>query len=128
MLASQSVLSWPPIRHPHPHLFHRTSSSKLSEASPSAKATSLGNIGNITGPVSSCSPLPPVAHPFVWMVNRLSGYILFALLTAAVALGGLYSNFVVQRAWTATRFIVFGLGPASILGGVLARARFVILA
>lgn len=48
------------------------------------------------------------------------------LLSLTVAWGGLFSNFVNQRAWTATRWIVFGLGPLSIAGGVLGRARFVL--
>lgn len=52
-----------------------------------------------------------------------SGYMLVILLSLTVALGGLFSTFVNQRAWTATRWIVFGLGPVSIAGGIISRAR-----
>jgi len=55
--------------------------------------------------------------------HRLSGYILVVLLSVTLLLGGLFSKFVVNHAWTATRFIVYGLGPMSITGGILSRAR-----
>lgn len=57
-------------------------------------------------------------------LHRLSGYILVVLLSVTLLLGGLFSKFVVNHAWTATRFIVYGLGPVSIAGGVLSRARY----
>ena len=60
-------------------------------------------------------------------LHRLSGYILVVLLSVTLLLGGLFSKFVVNHAWTATRFIVYGLGPMSIAGGVLSRARYFFL-
>jgi len=56
--------------------------------------------------------------------HRQSGYVLFTLMALTFALGGLYSNFVIQRAWTASRFLAYGLGPLVVWGGVMARVRW----
>src|SRR5258708_33498702 len=57
---------------------------------------------------------------------RQSGYVLFTLIALTFALGGLYSNFVIQRAWTASRFLAYGLGPLVVWGGVMARVRYAV--
>jgi len=58
-----------------------------------------------------------------YKAHRLSGYIIFSLVSLAFTLGGLFSDFVVSQTWTATRFIAYGLGPLSVWGGLVTRAR-----
>ncbi|KAF8319492.1 uncharacterized protein EI90DRAFT_2679150 [Cantharellus anzutake] len=59
----------------------------------------------------------------LYRYHRQSGYAVFTILVLAFMLGGLYSNFIVRHAWTATRFLAYGLGPLSVWGGVVARIR-----
>ncbi|KAF9518904.1 hypothetical protein BS47DRAFT_1337797 [Hydnum rufescens UP504] len=58
-----------------------------------------------------------------YRAHRLSGYVIFSLASLAFTLGGLFSTFVVSRTWSATRFIAYGLGPLSVWGGLVTRAR-----
>ncbi|KAF8306445.1 hypothetical protein DL93DRAFT_2232578 [Clavulina sp. PMI_390] len=55
--------------------------------------------------------------------HRRSGYLLIVLLAAVVLLAGVFSGFTNRNSWTATRWIVYGLGPISVAGGVIGRVR-----
>lgn len=55
--------------------------------------------------------------------HRLSGYLLVTSLSFTVMVGGLSSKFVTTHSWAATQFLVYGVGPVSIAGGVLSRVR-----
>jgi len=55
--------------------------------------------------------------------HRRSGYVLFTLMAFTPALGGLFSSFIVQHAWTASRFLAYGLGPLLVWVGVMGRIR-----
>ena len=57
---------------------------------------------------------------------RQSGYVLFMLMALTFVLGGLYSNFVIQRAWTVSHFLAYGLGPLVVWGSVMARIRYAV--
>ena len=42
------------------------------------------------------------------------------------ALGGLFSSFIIQHAWTASRFLAYGLGPLLVWVRVMSRIRCVV--
>jgi len=55
--------------------------------------------------------------------HRQSGYMLLTLMALTLSLGGLFSSFIIKHAWTASRFLAFGLGPLVMWGGVMTRIR-----